>query len=112
MPDHAAILNKYRSTQIGKGWHTAPDDGYLYDHLVYHLKEAGFIDELKLLFANPNWMRARVSQNAYTYDGYISDLQVAWEVVYKEYLEQEEKGEIPTAFITCFRLSLIRASIN
>ena len=112
MPDHIAILDQYRSTQTGEGWHTAPDDGYLYDHLAHHLKEAGFIDELMSLFANPNWMHVRVLQKAYTYDGYINDLQVAWEGAYKQYIDQAESGETPTAFITCFRLSLIRASIN
>ena len=40
--------------QRGEGWHTAPDDGYLYTHLAYHLLAAGRKDELcTLLTASP-----------------------------------------------------------
>src|SRR5438874_4360269 len=48
---HRALLNTYRTTWRGTGWHTADDDGYLYDHLAYHLRAIGAIDELKGLFA-------------------------------------------------------------
>ena len=34
---HRALIDGYRRTQVGAGWHTAPDDGYLYGHLAYHL---------------------------------------------------------------------------
>lgn len=61
MNEHLQWLDDYRRTQTGTGWHTAPDDGYLYDHLVHHLKEAGRVDELKALFADQNWMRARIT---------------------------------------------------
>jgi hypothetical protein len=44
-------------TQQGGSWHTAPDDGYLYDYLVYHLDalaqhDPGAEAELHALFAN------------------------------------------------------------
>jgi hypothetical protein len=35
---HKAILEAYIKTKRGDdGWHTAPDDDYLYTHLTYHL---------------------------------------------------------------------------
>ena len=64
--EHADIIERYRRTQAGVGWHTAPDDGYLYDHLAVHLKEAGLVDELNGLFADHHWMHARVAQCGYT----------------------------------------------
>lgn len=33
----APSFEAYRATQEGNSWHTAPDDGYLYNHLAYHL---------------------------------------------------------------------------
>ena len=61
---HQALLDGYRRTQAGSAWHTAPDDGYLYDHLAYHLYALGCSDaaaaqELEALFAAPDWMHAR-----------------------------------------------------
>jgi hypothetical protein len=63
-------LERYRKTQTGTGWHTAPDDGYLYDHLAYHLKEAGLADELATLRecqirdAVDDWCKALVGSAA------------------------------------------------
>src|SRR5262249_25004802 len=75
---HEALLAAYRATCTSVGWHNAPDDGYLYDHLVYHLDATGATDELKGLFADQGWMHARVPQSGYIYDGYLADLGVAW----------------------------------
>src|SRR5215813_9242892 len=44
--NHEALLTAYSKTQEGNGWHTAPDDGYLYTHLAYHLLAGGRKEEL------------------------------------------------------------------
>ncbi len=59
-PIHKVLLDAYRTTQTDNGWHSAPDDGYLYNHLGYHLNAAGAYDELGALFANQQWMKVRV----------------------------------------------------
>ena len=57
---HGTLLRDYTRTQRGEGWHTAPDDGYLYTHLAYHLLAAGRKDELcTLLTASPAWMETK-----------------------------------------------------
>lgn len=109
---HRAILESYRKTRASQGWHTAKDDGYLYDHLVYHLCAVSKIDEIKNLFADQNWLSVRVPQLEYEYDGYLSDLMTAWKTANQEAEEQIEKGLAPDAFIDCMRYALIRSSIN
>jgi hypothetical protein len=43
---HEVLLQSYAKTKTNEGWHTVPDDGYIYGHLVYHLKEASRLGEL------------------------------------------------------------------
>jgi hypothetical protein len=79
---HGALLHAYAHTRRGNGWHTAPDDGYLYTHLAYHLVAAGRKDELcTLLTASPAWMEAKYQ--ALSGDmSYAADVDVAltaWE---------------------------------
>ena len=38
------------------GWHTAPNDGYLYQNLAWHLKEADRQEELRKLLLDFNWL--------------------------------------------------------
>jgi NB-ARC domain/TIR domain/APAF-1 helical domain len=109
---HQALLTAYRSRCQGTGWHTAGDDGYLYDHLAYHLHAAGALDELKGLFANQHWLHKRVPQRDYTYDGYLSDLMLTWKCAHSEARRQIEAAQELTAFTDCIRYLLIRTSIN
>ena len=110
---HQRLLEAYRTTQTGEGWHTAPDDGYLYDHLTYHLKATGDYPQLKALFDSDAWLHVRVPQSEYTYDGYITDVMTAWkDFAHPEALRQIEADTELTAFADCVRYALIRTSIN
>ena len=75
------LLAAYRTTKSRGWWATAPDDGYLYDHLVYHWTQWPTAmlthgQEIESLFADQAWMHARVEQADYVYDGYLADLEV------------------------------------
>jgi len=110
---HRKVLDAYHSLSMGTGWHTVPDDGYLYDHLVYHLKATGDYPELKRLFDNHEWLHVRIPQSDYTYEGYIADVMTAWQdFAHPEALRQIEADSNPTAFADCVRYALIRTSIN
>lgn len=109
---HQALLNTYRSTCKGTGWHTARNDGYLFDHLAYHLRAVSAVDELKGLFADQQWMQVRFPQCDYTYDGYLDDLSLAWELAREGTDRQIEADEEPSTFADCIRYALIRTSIN
>lgn len=42
------------------GWSTGPNDGYFFQHLVYHLCEAGRREEARSLLTNFDWLRAQL----------------------------------------------------
>jgi hypothetical protein len=114
---HRALLDAYRATQQGDGWHTAPDDGYLYGHLTYHLDALADTDpaaqaELNGLFASPVWLQARAAQSGYLYDGYLADLATAWGRAYAAAGQQTAASEEASGFAECMRYALIRTSIN
>jgi WD40 repeat protein len=58
-PLHERLLAGYRRA-AGGGWHTGPDDGYLYQHLAHHLAAAGRRPELRALLLHPGWLTARL----------------------------------------------------
>jgi len=109
---HLALLTAYRQTKTGQGWHSAPDDAYLYDHLIYHLDAVNAVDELKALFVDQDWMTARVLQAGYIYDGYIDDLLLVWKRAIAESKAQAQANENSLAIVDCIRYLLIRTSIN
>ncbi|RIJ90179.1 MAG: hypothetical protein DCC43_14990, partial [Candidatus Brocadia sp.] len=109
---HQALITVYRKTCAGTGWHTALDDGYLYDHLVYHLRAAREVEEIRELFHDQSWLKVRVPQDGYEYDGYLSDLMVAWKGAHDTVRSQIDAGQMPDTFIDCLRYALIRSSIN
>ncbi len=106
------FLEYYRAKCHGNGWHTADDDGYIYDHLVYHLDEAELYDEQKSLFLDHFWLHARVIQKEYTYDGYIEDLLFVWRKAASCALRQLQMKLVPLSLGDCVRYALIRTSIN
>jgi nucleoside phosphorylase len=109
---HRALLKAYRNACEGRGWHTAPDDGYLYNHLAYHLRAASEKQELRGLFADQKWLRARVLQRANTYDGYLADLSLAMEYASSEAGRQIEADQEPEDIADCIRYTLIHTSTN
>jgi hypothetical protein len=114
---HRALVGAYRSTQKGGGWHTAPDDGYLYDHLAYHLdqlakRDRRARDDLRGLFASQSWMHARVPQSGYLYDNYLADLDLVWRHFTDYTLEQIDDSQVPSGFADCVRYALIWSSVT
>jgi hypothetical protein len=109
---HRALLKAYRNVCRGSGWHTAEDDGYLYNHLAYHLCAAGEEQELKGLFADQSWLQVRIPQYAYTYDGYLADLSLASEYASFKIRRQIEAAQEPESFAEGIRYTLIHTSIN
>jgi hypothetical protein len=109
---HEALLDSYRETQAGDGWHTAPDDGYLYNNLVYHLCAVGDHSEVEKLFQSSDWMLKQLEINQYRYDRVIEDIELIWtRLLHKSALKQLDHGEFEL-FASCFRFALIRTSIN
>jgi len=56
---HEKLLAAY-ATKCPDGWPTGPNDGYFFEHLAYHLNEAGRNNELSILLTNsPQWMERK-----------------------------------------------------
>jgi WD40 repeat protein len=49
-----AYRNKYHS------WANVPDDGYYFQHLSYHLQQAGRVPELRELLLRYDWLKAKL----------------------------------------------------
>jgi hypothetical protein len=108
---HRALLDSYNPQQ--KAWHTIIDDGYLYDHLVYHLAETNDEASLITLFQDTHWLHARFVQNNYLYDGFSSDVMITWQFfAHHRAVQQIKQNQEPIAIADCIRYALIRTSIN
>lgn len=118
--EHRRILARYRATQTGVGWHTAPDDGYLYAKLTYHLAALVETDpdaarELAGLFADHNWLHARAahagSGPGARYDGYLEDLTRYWNTVQRRLLGALAAGERCAALVDSIWCALLVSSV-
>ena len=72
---HNQLLHAYQAQCEGKGWAYGPNDGYFFEYLAYHLKEAGRHDELKSLLQDFEWMQAKL--NATNSTSLLSDYEMA-----------------------------------
>ncbi|RCJ41332.1 hypothetical protein A6770_09475 [Nostoc minutum NIES-26] len=105
---YAALLEKYQQKTQNGLWHTLPNDGYIHQHLVWHLEKAGQIEEIHKLLREESatgsngWyeVREQLGQIA----GYITDISRAWELAEKRWTQS-------TLGLQC-RYALITASLN
>ena len=67
---HDRLLAAYRD-QCPAGWASGPDDGYLYQHLARHLRQAARIPELTALLLDLDWMTAKLATG--TISGLLTD---------------------------------------
>ena len=56
---HDKLLEGYR-IRCQNGWPSGPNDGYFFQHLAYHLSQAGRKNELKALLLDLDWMQAKL----------------------------------------------------
>ncbi len=71
---HSRLLKSYRHLCSG-GWHTGPNDGYFFEHLAYHLTEAGRMTELRRVLFDYSWLEKKVEVSGV--QGLIGDFDVA-----------------------------------
>jgi WD40 repeat protein len=58
----AEFLDKCRSKTKNGLWHTLSDDGYIYQHLTWHMAEAGRGEELSKLLLDFDWLQSKLSK--------------------------------------------------
>ncbi|WP_062291611.1 NB-ARC domain-containing protein [Nostoc piscinale] len=109
---HAVFLEKYRQKTHNNLWHTLPNDGYIHQHLVWHLEKAAQIEQIHQLLreesatGNNGWyeVREKLGQTG----GYITDISRAWELAEANWTE----ATLPQIVGLQCRYGLITASLN
>ena len=71
---HNTLLLAYNPDK--RRWHDIIDDGYLYNHLVYHLEAADRLDDIHTLFQDKHWSEQRRNPL-----GLLSDFERAQQIV-------------------------------
>ena len=72
---HNQLLHVYQAQCDGKSWAYGPQDGYFFEYLIYHLKEAGRHDELQSLLLDYEWIQAKL--NATNSTALLADYDLA-----------------------------------
>jgi hypothetical protein len=106
---HRLLLTSYLAPDAPPD--TVPDDGYLYDHIAYHLRH-GDGARLHAILRDPRWFRARVAQRVHTYDGYLVDLAQGSAAAFAAACGEIDAGESPRAIVELTRYRLARATID
>lgn len=97
---HNQLLEVYQK-ECPDGWHTHPADGYFFEWLAYHLKEAGRTEELRTLLLDDHWRFAKL-RNC-TLLSVVSDYNYLPEEVGS--LERLIYHTIPDIWLSSFKLS-------
>ncbi|GGA10506.1 NB-ARC domain-containing protein [Okeania sp. KiyG1] len=109
---HGIFLEKYRKLTDNNLWHTLPNDGYIHQHLVWHLEKAGKIDEIHRLLAEESKSGAHgwyeTCQHLRKTGIFINDVARAWKLAEID----SDDGKLPQVVSLQCRYALVTASIN
>ncbi len=118
---HAQLLDSYWAQAKNGLWHTLEDDGYIHEHLVWHLEQAGqpmAIHELLMEECALNgtrtgangWYERReaLGQTA----GYLKDLERASILAADAVNKEIESGDLAPSVGLAVRYALMSASLN
>lgn len=108
---HTKFLEKYQNLTENNLWHTLPNDGYIHQHLVWHLEKAQKVEEIHQLLREQSetggngWYEAcdRLGQTA----NFVTDVNRAWKLAEEDFTCQSSES----ITLQC-RYALIISSIN
>ena len=109
---HNILLERYQTNQDDGKWHKLSDDGYICDHLTWHMEKAESLDEIHQLlreettdFKRNGWYSTceRFGKTAI----FVGDLARAWKLAEAEY----ETNPSRAIGLQC-RYALITSSLN
>lgn len=117
---HAKLIDQYRGrcqgmASSGARWYTLRDDGYIHEHLLWHLERAELVTEIHQVLAEETpdgkngWfvVRDRLGQVA----GYMRDVSRAWEIAHRQSLESLNEGNMSPDIGLQIRYALMTASV-
>ncbi|MEB3189181.1 MAG: NB-ARC domain-containing protein [Snowella sp.] len=108
---HQQLLEQYQKKTKDGLWHSLPDDGYICDHLIWHLEKAGKIDEIHQLLREETpqgengwyWQCDRQGKTT----NFVKDVSKAWEIAEESWTINQTES----IHLQC-RYALILASLN
>ena len=113
---HTLLVERYRAKAVKGAWHTLVDDGYIYNHLTWHLEKAGQSDSLSTLLTEETkgsangWYTARIRKGQTA--GYLNDVDRAWKHAINLSQISIQKGELAAGLAGEARFALYKACIN
>jgi uncharacterized protein YeeX (DUF496 family) len=86
---HSVLLKRYRQKTTNGKWHTLPEDGYIHNHLTWHLEQVGRLGEIHQLLQEETeegrngWYEAceALGQTA----SFVTDVGRAWRLAEELY---------------------------
>lgn len=113
---HAAVLNSYRKKTQNYLWHTLKDDGYIHNHLTWHMEKAGWVKEIHTLLSEDNFKGKNGWYEVLECLGksaiFIEDISRARKLVEKESESQIKVNEVAYSIGLEVRYGLLNTSIN
>jgi hypothetical protein len=112
---HRHFLQTYQPRIENGHWYALADDGYILDHLVWHLEKAGLTDDVHKLLASEElqgqcaWWEARDRRGQVV--GFLSDLSRAWGLADADLTHASHIGARSGAVGLQMRYALIRSSL-
>ncbi|NEO69397.1 NB-ARC domain-containing protein [Moorena sp. SIO3H5] len=108
---HQQLLERYQTKTENGLWHTLPDDGYIYNHLTWHLEKAHKIDDIHQLLkeetpAGDNGWYSQCDRQGKTAN-FVKDVSRAWAIAAGNFTENPTKS----ISLQC-RYALITTSLN
>ncbi len=108
---HSLLLERYQKHLKHKKWHKLKNDGYIHDHLTWHMEKAECVDLIHQLLREETksrkngWYLAceRLGKTAI----FVGDIARAWKLTQEEY----ESNPTKAIGLQC-RYSLITSSLN
>ncbi len=108
---HSILLERYQANLDDENWHELVDDGYIYDHLTWHLEKADYVNSIHQLLqeetsSGKNGWHSKCEALGKTAI-FVGDVARAWKLAEEDYQSNPTKA----IGLQC-RYSLIISSLN
>jgi hypothetical protein len=109
---HADLLDRYCCKIRDEAWHRLPDDGYIHEHLTWHMEQAEQAKAIHALLrletdkGHNAWYEAREAMGQTA--GYLDDVRRAWRLAEKDFSDHDLQS---TVGLQC-RYALISSSFT
>ncbi|MDX2138686.1 MAG: NB-ARC domain-containing protein [Chloroflexota bacterium] len=106
---HLRLLQEYNPDR--KPWSKVSPDGYIHEHLIFHLNSTDDYVEMIKLFSDTSWVHLRIQVEVHSYVRLLGDLDVVWNAALVRLSEQVKAAAEPSYLVDCIRFALITGGI-